>query len=104
MYSPDAEVRGSSVEVEEDPLEVLNQLLGPDAIQVQGDDSNMAVCFWYLVKSYFFRVHLYSSIKWASNFLQGTRKNTVSLVTLIPWFFAIWVLEGVQVVFPGPWL
>jgi len=35
VYSPEVEIRGASVEAEdpEDPLEVLNQLLGPDTIQ-----------------------------------------------------------------------
>ena len=39
------------------------------------DQLNMAVYFWYLVKSDLSSVHVYSSAYWTSHFLQGTRKT-----------------------------
>ena len=43
---------------------------------VQGDQLNMVVCFWHLVKSDLWSVQLlYSSVHWTSNFLQGTTKT-----------------------------
>ena len=41
---------------------------------VQGYQLNMAVYFWYLVKSDLSSVYVYSSVHWASHLLQGTRK------------------------------
>ena len=42
---------------------------------IQGDQLNMAACFWYLVKSDFSSVHMYNSVHWTSHFLKGTRKT-----------------------------
>ena len=45
--------------------------------QVQGDQINMTVFFWYLVKSDFFILFYSTRGTWTSNFFQGARKNTV---------------------------
>ena len=55
------------------------------AINIQGDQLNIAVFFWYLWKKTcpISSVHVYYSIHWTSKFLQGTRKTGhVELVTL----------------------
>ena len=41
---------------------------------MQGDHLNMAVCFWYPVKSDLSYVHVYNSVR-TSHFLQGTRNK-----------------------------
>ena len=46
-----------------------------DTAYIQGDQLYMAVFFWYLVKSDLFSVRVYSSLRWTSHFLQGTRKT-----------------------------
>ena len=43
--------------------------------EIQGDQLNMAVCFWYLVKIVFSSVHVNISVHWTSHFLKGTRKT-----------------------------
>ena len=40
----------------------------------QGDQLNMAVCLWYLVKSNLSKLHVHCSVHWTNHFLQGTRK------------------------------
>ena len=42
---------------------------------LQGDQLNMAVCFWYLVKSDLSSVHYSTRVHWKSHFLQGSRKT-----------------------------
>ena len=39
-----------------------------NALNIQGDQLYMAVCFWYLVG-------VYSILHWTSHFLQGSRKH-----------------------------
>ena len=46
--------------------------------QVQGDHSNMGVCFWYLEKV---TCTVYSSVNQTSHFLQVTRKTWQSLTS-----------------------
>ena len=48
--------------------------------KVQGDQLNMAVCFWCLVKSNLSCVRVYSSRNWTSYFFQGSR-NTLSCLS-----------------------
>ena len=47
----------------------------PTQIQVQGVQLNMVVFFWYLGNCDLFSVHVYSSVHWTSQFVQGTRKS-----------------------------
>ena len=42
---------------------------------IQGDQLNMALCFWYLVKT----SPVYWSVHWKSHFLQGTIKTRLCL-------------------------
>ena len=42
---------------------------------IQGDQLNMILCFWYLLKSDLYSVHVYSIVHCTSHFLQGTRKT-----------------------------
>ena len=54
---------------------------GVGPLNVQGDQINMVVLFWYLVKSDLSSVPICStSLHWTSHFLQGTRKNTVMFI------------------------
>ena len=44
--------------------------------RVQGDQLNIAVSFWYLVKSDLSSERYCTRVHWTSHFFQGTRKNT----------------------------
>ena len=44
-------------------------------LEVQGDQLNMAVRFWYFVKSGLSSVRVNSRVQWTSNFLQFTKKH-----------------------------
>ena len=50
----------------------INQWRNPALICIlQGDQLNMAVFFWYLGKIDLSSVHVYSTLHWPSNLLQG---------------------------------
>ena len=42
-------------------------------VQVQGDQLDMAVCFWYLVKKELSSVRYCTCVNWTWHFLLGTR-------------------------------
>ena len=46
-----------------------------ESAKVQGDQLNMAMFFWYFVKSYLPSVRYCSHIHWISRILQGTRNT-----------------------------
>ena len=48
--------------------------------RIQGDQLNMTVVFWYLGKSAFSSVHVYSGVHWTNHIIQGTR-NTRPCIT-----------------------
>ena len=43
--------------------------------QIQGDQLNIAVYFWYFEKSDLSSQHVYSVVHWTSHFSQGTREH-----------------------------
>ena len=60
-------------------------------LQVQVDQLNVTVCFWYLVKSVLSSVRVYSALNWTGHFFQVTRKlwlclsgQVVSCLFIIP--------------------
>ena len=56
---------------------LLLQPLYPEVhgLRVQGDSLNMAILFWYLVKSDLSSVRYFTRVHWTSHFFQGTRKT-----------------------------
>ena len=42
---------------------------------IQGEQLNMALFFWYLVKNYLSSIRYCTSVNWTSHFFQGTRKT-----------------------------
>ena len=52
-------------------------------LPLPGDQLNMAVCFWYFVKSDMTGVRYCTRVHWTSHYIQGTR-NTRPCITRHP--------------------
>ena len=46
----------------------------------RGHQLYMAVCFWYLVKSYLSSVRVYSRVHWTNHFFSRCQKNTAMFI------------------------